>query len=65
MKENIDVFDFELSAENMVKTASMDTQTSLFFNHQEASTIDLFLGFLGRKWKQDFRLKKIIIYVSM
>lgn len=49
MKENIDVFDFELSAENMVKTASMDTQTSLFFNHQEVSTVDLFLGFLGRK----------------
>mgnify|MGYP001679215515 FL=1 len=49
MKENIDVFDFELSAEDMVKIASMDTQTSLFFNHQEASTIDLFLGFLGRK----------------
>ena len=49
MKENIDVFDFELSAEDMAKIASMDTQTSLFFNHQEASTIDLFLGFLGRK----------------
>lgn len=49
MKENIDVFDFELSAEDMTKIASMDTQTSLFFNHQEASTIDLFLGFLGRK----------------
>lgn len=49
MKENIDVFDFELSAEDMVKIASMDTQTSLFFNHQEASTVDLFLGFLGRK----------------
>ena len=49
MKENIDVFDFELSAEDMTKIASMDTQTSLFFNHQEASTVDLFLGFLGRK----------------
>ncbi len=49
LAENYDVFDFELSAEDMVKIASMDTQTSLFFNHQEASTIDLFLGFLGRK----------------
>ncbi len=49
MKENIDVFDFELSAEDMTKIASMDTQTSLFFNNQEASTVDLFLGFLGRK----------------
>ena len=49
MKENIDVFDFELSAEDMAKIASMDTQTSLFFNHQEVSTVDLFLGFLGRK----------------
>ncbi|MED5928405.1 aldo/keto reductase [Streptococcus anginosus] len=49
MKENIEVFDFELSAEDMTKIASMDTQTSLFFNHQEASTVDLFLGFLGRK----------------
>lgn len=49
MKENIDVFDFELSAEDMTKIASMDTQTSPFFNHQEASTVDLFLGFLGRK----------------
>ncbi|RSJ26376.1 putative oxidoreductase [Streptococcus intermedius] len=64
MKENINVFDFELSAEDMAKIASMDTQTSLFFNHQEVSTVDLFLGFLGRKCEQDLSLISENNYVS-
>ncbi len=46
MKENINVFDFALSAEDMATIASLDTKTSLFFNHQEPSTVDMFLGFV-------------------
>lgn len=49
MAENIDVFDFSLSEEDMVEIAKLDTKESLFFNHQDASTVDLFLGFIEQR----------------
>lgn len=41
MKENISVFDFELSNEDMQTIAKMDTKTSLFldFHHLDAQTV--------------------------
>jgi len=33
MQENISVFDFELSAEDMTAIATLDTKTSSFFDH--------------------------------
>ena len=35
MRENLDVFDFELTAEEMERIAAMDTDTSLFFDHRD------------------------------
>lgn len=49
MAENIDVFDFSLSEEDMAEIAKLDTKESLFFNHQDASTVDLFLGFIKQR----------------
>ncbi|MGV3353976.1 aldo/keto reductase [Streptococcus orisratti] len=49
MAENIDVFDFSLSEEDMAEIAKLDTKESLFFNHQDASTVDLFLGFIEQR----------------
>lgn len=44
MKENIDVFDFELSHEDMEMITAMDKKTSSFFNHYDASTVEMIAG---------------------
>ena len=40
MIENISIFDFELSREDMIKIESMDKKESSFFDHQEASSVE-------------------------
>jgi 2,5-diketo-D-gluconate reductase A len=35
MRENLDVFDFELTAEEMARIATLDTGESLFFDHRD------------------------------
>lgn len=40
MAENINVFDFELSAEDMVKIASLDTGKSLIINHYDPNVVE-------------------------
>ena len=49
MKENIDVFDFELTEEEMKKISTLDTKTSLFFNHQTPEAVELFLRFIEQR----------------
>lgn len=41
MLQNIDVFNFELSEDDMNKIASLDKKESSFFNHQEASAVEM------------------------
>lgn len=40
MLQNIDVFNFELSEDDMNKISSLDKKESSFFNHQEASAVE-------------------------
>lgn len=40
MEENINIFDFELSQEDLAEIAKMDTKTSMFFNHRDANMIE-------------------------
>lgn len=42
MHENFDVFDFELSSEDMEKIKGLDTNNSLFFNHQDPASVERF-----------------------
>lgn len=44
MQENIAVFDFELSAAEMQTIASLDQQTSQFFDHRDPVTIEQIFG---------------------
>lgn len=46
MKENIEIFDFELSDEDMKKISQLDTETSLFFNHQTPEAVDMFVNMI-------------------
>lgn len=46
MKENFEIFDFILSDEDMNKISELDTNTSLFFNHQTPETVDMFVNMI-------------------
>src|SRR5215217_6702500 len=39
MRENIDVFDFELTEEEMANIAAMDTGETLFFDHRDPAMV--------------------------
>jgi len=39
MKENLNIFDFELDAEDMLLIASLDTKTSSFFDHRDPKIV--------------------------
>ncbi|MEG0657856.1 aldo/keto reductase [Anaerorhabdus sp.] len=52
MKENLEIFDFELSLDDMNKIADLDSKISLFFNHQTPETVDRFISMVeDRKGK--------------
>lgn len=46
MKENIDVFDFELSESEMKTLEALDTGESLFFSHHDPKTVEWFMSIL-------------------
>ncbi len=47
MEENINIFDFELSSEDLDKIRALDTGKSLFFSHYDPETVE-FLASLGK-----------------
>ena len=42
MEQNFDVFDFELSKEDMEEIRKLDSNDSLFFNHQDSNMVEWF-----------------------
>ena len=42
MEQNLDVFDFELTAEEMASIAALDTKTSSFFSHSDPAMVQWF-----------------------
>lgn len=44
MQQNIDIFNFELSAEDMTSIATLDTGKSAFFDQHDAETVRLFMS---------------------
>jgi len=49
MHENFDIFDFELSKEDIDAIKTLDTANSLFFSHQDASTVDYFVELINKR----------------
>ncbi|MDY4920677.1 MAG: aldo/keto reductase [Phascolarctobacterium sp.] len=43
MQENLNVFDFELTLEDMQQIAALDTATSAFFSHQDPAMVEWFV----------------------
>lgn len=44
MQQNMDIFDFELSQEDMAAIAALDTKQSLFFDHHAPEVVKMFMG---------------------
>lgn len=44
IQQNCEVFDFELSAEDMQTIANLDTGNSLFFSHHDPATVEWFMS---------------------
>lgn len=44
MKQNIDIFDFSLSAEDMNRISTLDTNESLFFSHYDPESVEFLTG---------------------
>jgi diketogulonate reductase-like aldo/keto reductase len=47
MRENLDIFDFEISADDMAQIATLDTGKSLFFDHHDGEVTKMFMGWRG------------------
>lgn len=59
MEENFNVFDFELSADDMKEINNLDTSNSLFFNHQDPKIVEWFDEIVkSRKENEDCRNDK-------
>lgn len=44
MEQNFDIFDFELSGEDMKKIEALDEKTSSFFSHYDPATVEMICG---------------------
>ena len=49
MRENIDIFDFQLSDADMTAIAALDTATSLFFDHQSPEAVDMMVHLIKER----------------
>lgn len=52
MVENFDVFDFELSKEDMEKIQSLDNKQSVFFSHTDPNMVEWFARMVEERKKQ-------------
>lgn len=49
MTPNIDIFDFALTHEDKAQIATLDTNTSQFFDHNSPDSVDMFVKFLQER----------------
>lgn len=49
MEQNLDIFDFQLGEQEMNAIAALDTKTSLFFDHHDPATVDMFVHMLEER----------------
>lgn len=49
MQENLNVFDFALSAEDMARIAALDTKMSAFFSHYDPAKVEWFANMVEER----------------
>ena len=47
MVENLNIFDFELTTDEMARIEALDTRQSLFFDHHDGEVTKMFMGWRG------------------
>ena len=52
MRENLDVFDFTLTPEDMAAVAALDERQSAFFSHQDPTMVEWFVRMVEERKKQ-------------
>ena len=52
MRENLDVFDFVLTPEDMAAVAALDQRQSAFFSHQDPAMVEWFVKMVEERKKQ-------------
>ena len=52
MEENLDVFDFELSGDEMAQIAALDTRTSSFFSYSDPAMVQWFAQMVETRKEQ-------------
>jgi len=45
MEQNFNVFDFQLSQEDMAKIEALDTKQTLFFSHRDPAFVEMILQY--------------------
>ena len=53
MKQNMDIFDFKLSEQDMASISKLDAKESLFFAHQTPEAVDMFVSMIGERRKTE------------
>ncbi len=53
MKENFEIFDFSLTAEDMATIAGLDNKESLFFDHRTPEMVEWFLNIVQQRREQN------------
>lgn len=53
MRENFDIFDFELTAEDMAQIAKLDKKRSSFFSHTDPNMVEWFSRMVEVRKKQN------------
>ena len=49
MEQNLDVFDFELTSDEMAQVAALDTKTSNFFSHSDPAMVQWFANIVNER----------------
>ena len=49
MEQNLDVFDFELTSDEMAQIAALDTKTSSFFSHSDPAMVQWFANIVNER----------------
>ena len=52
MKENLQVFDFELTVDEMAQIANLDKKESSFFSHYDPAMVEWFVKMVEERKKQ-------------
>lgn len=50
VRQNFDIFDFELTTAEMEQIATLDTQTTVFADHHDAQTVEFLASFAGKSF---------------